>query len=241
MRSSLTCPLLVRGQPVGFLFFSSMLPNAYEESHLHLFAEITGQLAVILEKGRLYKGLLDLAEELQEAKDALEREATRDSLTDLWNRRSTLVFSLRREIARAQRDQKPLTVVMIDIDNFKQVNESIGPPAGDQVLGEGDASDRRDPPNGRYLPGRFGGEEFLVILCPANEQTASDVMERARIACSARKVSIEEGDFEVTVSLGAAVIEHVDDIESATILKAADVALYRAKNTGRNRSEVETL
>ena len=194
---------------------------------------------MILEKGRLYKGLLDLAEELQEAKDALEREATRDSLTDLWNRRSTLVL-LRREIARAQRDQKPLTVVMIDIDNFKQVNDRLGHLAGDQVLGE---VTRRIAATLRTADifGRIGGEEFLVILCPANEQTASDVMERARIACSARKVSIEEGDFEVTVSLGAAVIEHVDDIESATILKAADVALYRAKNTGRNRSEVEIL
>ena len=239
MRSSLTCPLMVRGQPVGFLFFSSMSPNTYDETHQHLFTQITGQLAVILEKGRLYKGLLDLAEELQEAKDALELEATRDSLTDLWNRRSILDL-LRREIARAQREQKPLTAVMIDIDNFKQVNDRFGHLAGDQVLSE---VTRRIASTLRTADifGRIGGEEFLVILCPGSKQTAIDVMERARIACSARKVSIEEGEFDVTVSLGAAVVEQFDDIELTTILKAADVALYRAKNGGRNRAEVELI
>ncbi len=239
MRSSLTCPLVVRGQPVGFLFFSSMKLNAYDESHQEVFTQIAGQLAVILEKGRLYKGQLDLAEELREAKDALEREATRDSLTDLWNRRSILGL-LRRETARAEREHLPLATVMVDIDDFKQVNDKLGHLAGDQVLGE---VTRRIAATLRTADifGRIGGEEFLIILSPGTQQTAIDVMERARVACSARPVSIDEGDFEVTVSLGAAVVENVDGIEITKLLKAADVALYRAKNGGKNRAEIEVL
>jgi diguanylate cyclase (GGDEF)-like protein len=89
--------------------------------------------------------------------------------------------------------------------------------------------------------GRIGGEEFLIILYPADEQSAVEVMERARLACSASPITIDSGEFEITISLGAAVIEDFEDVDLSVVLKAADHALYRAKEGGRNRSEVESV
>lgn len=238
MRSSLTCPLVVKRQPVGFLFFSSMKENTYSESHQELFLQITDQLAMTLEKGRIYQELLEITEELREARDALETEATRDSLTGLWNRRSILEL-LKRDMARSERDQKPLSAIMIDVDHFKRVNDRIGHPGGDQVLIEVTnrvASTLRSAD----MLGRIGGEEFLMILYPADAQTAGDVMERARLACASRPVAVESGEFDVTISLGAAVIENFEDVDLAVVLKTADRALYRAKEGGRNRIEVES-
>jgi len=236
MRSSLTCPLIVRGQPVGFLFFSSMKKNAYRESHQRLFQQIAGQLAVILEKSRIHQALLEKTVQLREARDALEHAATRDSLTGLWNRRSILDL-LKREMARAQRENRSLSAVMIDVDNFKRINDSIGHLAGDEVLRE---LTRRITGTLRTadILGRLGGEEFLAILFPGNRQTAFEVMERARRACASGPVVTDADAFDVTISLGAAVATSLDGVELTDILKTADRALYRAKNGGRNRSEI---
>ncbi len=238
MRSSLTCPLLIKGQPVGFLFFSSMQKHAYNEEHQDLFLQIAGQLALTLERSRLYEELLGLTEGLQQAQQLLEREATRDSLTDLWNRRAILDL-LKREMARSSRENRPVAAVMIDVDHFKKINDRVGHLAGDQVLLE---VTRRVGSTLRSADvlGRIGGEEFLMIISPCDEKTAMDVMERARRACASSPVSIEGGDFDVTVSLGAAVASG-ESVDLSTLLKSADDALYRAKNGGRNRSEVAEI
>jgi len=238
MRSSLTCPLLVKGQPVGFIFFSSMQPHAYTEDHQAIFLQIADQLALTLERSRLYEDLLHMTEDLRKTKEALEHEASRDSLTDLWNRRAILDL-LTRELARSSREERSIAAVMIDIDHFKNINDRIGHLAGDQVLLE---VTRRIGSTLRSADvfGRIGGEEFLIILSPCDPKTALEVMERARRACAASPVRIEEREFEVTVSLGAAVAAG-GDVDLTTILKAADDALYRAKNAGRNRSEVVEL
>ena len=239
MRSSLTCPLVVKNQPVGFLFFSSMKANTYSEDHQELFLQIAEQLATTLEKGRIYQELLDITEELRQARDALETEATRDSLTGLWNRRSILEL-LKRDMARAQREEQTLSAIMIDVDYFKRINDRIGHLAGDEVLTE-ISSRMASTLRSADTLGRIGGEEFLIILYPADKQTAVEVMERARIACSSSPVLTDSGEFEVTISLGAAVVEDFEDIDLTTILKTADHALYRSKEGGRNRSEVESV
>lgn len=239
MRSSLTCPLVVRGQPVGFLFFSSLKKDAYLECHQRLFQQIAGQLAVILEKSRIHQDLLEKTVQLREARDALQQAATRDSLTGLWNRRSILDL-LKREMSRALREGRSLSAVMIDIDNFKGINDRVGHLAGDEVLRE---VTRRIIGTLRTadILGRLGGEEFLAILFPSDRKTAAEVMERARNACASGPVVTDAGVFDVTISLGAAVATSPDGVDSTTILKTADRALYRAKNEGRNRSEVEEI
>lgn len=239
MRSSLTCPLVVRGQPVGFLFFSSMKKDAYRECHQDLFQQIAGQLAVILEKSRIHQDLLEKTVQLREARDALEHAATRDSLTGLWNRRSILDL-LKREMARARREDRSLSAVMIDVDHFKKINDKVGHLAGDEVLRE---VTRRIIGTLRTadILGRLGGEEFLAILFPSDRKTVAEVMERARRACASGPVVTDAGVFDVRISLGAAVASSLDGVDSTTILKTADRALYRAKNDGRNRSEVDEI
>jgi diguanylate cyclase (GGDEF)-like protein len=239
MRSSLTCPLVVKRQPVGFLFFSSMKTNTYSEDHQELFLQIADQMATTLEKGRIYQELVDTTEELREARDALETEATRDSLTGLWNRRSILEL-LKRDMARAEREEQPLTLIMIDVDHFKRINDRIGHLAGDDVLTEVTNRVAATLRSADIL-GRIGGEEFLIILYPADADTAIEVMERARRACESGPVVTDSGEFDVTISLGAAVVGDFEDVDLTVVLKAADHALYRAKEGGRNRSEVESL
>ena len=180
-----------------------------------------------------------ITEELRRARDALETEATRDSLTGLWNRRSILDL-LRRDMARAQREKRPLAAVMVDIDHFKLINDRVGHPAGDQVLIE---VTRRVTSTLRSADifGRIGGEEFLLVVYPADSRTAFEVMERARRACESTPVTVDGNDFDVTISLGAAVTRDLDGIELSNVLKTADRALYRAKHGGRNRSEVEDV
>jgi diguanylate cyclase (GGDEF)-like protein len=239
MRASLTCPLVVKGEPAGFLFFSSTRPGIYTEIHQQLFMQLAGQLAMILEKGRLYQELLRLNERLQETMDSLERLATRDSLTGLWNRRSILEL-LQRELARSRRERRPLAAFMLDIDHFKEVNDRIGHLAGDEVLSE---VTRRVGSTLRAADvfGRLGGEEFLVILSPGDTQTAIEVMERARLACRSSPIEAGGQGLAVTISLGATVVGPDRGGDPAELLRAADRALYRAKEGGRDRSELEVL
>jgi diguanylate cyclase (GGDEF)-like protein len=147
---------------------------------------------------------------------------------------------MKREMARSDREGRPIAAIMIDIDHFKKVNDRIGHLAGDEVLRE---VTRRVGSTLRSsdVLGRIGGEEFLIILYPSDEKTARDVMERARRVCAATPVSIDAGEFQVTVSQGAAVAGKLDGVDLSTLLKAADHALYRAKNGGRNRSEIERI
>ena len=134
----------------------------------------------------------------------------------------------------------PLSAVMIDVDEFKPINDRIGHAAGDEVLRQ---VTRRVASTLRSsdIFGRLGGEEFLIILYPGDEQTAVEVMERARRACAARPVTVDGEDIAVTVSLGAGITVGPDVVDLPTILKIADRALYRAKNGGRNRSEFEVV
>lgn len=239
MRASLTCPLVVKGEPAGFLFFSCIRPGVYTEIHQQLFLQIAGQLAMILEKGRLYREMLRLNERLQETMDSLERLATRDSLTGLWNRHSILEL-LQRELARSRRERHALAAVMLDIDHFKPINDRIGHLAGDEVLRE---VTRRVAATLRAADvfGRLGGEEFLVILSPGDRQTALEVMERARLACGSTPIEVGDRKLAVTISLGAAVVEPGRTSDPSEVLRTADRALYRAKEGGRNRSEIEVL
>jgi diguanylate cyclase (GGDEF)-like protein len=89
--------------------------------------------------------------------------------------------------------------------------------------------------------GRIGGEEFLIILYPADKQTAEEVMERARHACASSPIVVDSGEFDISISLGAAIVENFEDVDFAAVLKTADRALYRAKEGGRNRFDVESV
>jgi diguanylate cyclase (GGDEF)-like protein len=158
-------------------------------------------------------------------------EATHDSLTGLWNRAEILEF-LEREVRRAVRSRNPLGVLMLDIDHFKRINDAHGHVAGDEVL---NAVAQRLPANIRSCDGagRYGGEEFLLVLPDCELHQLKAAAERIRADIGSRIVRTFCGPISVTVSVGCAVgIVAADSAED--LLRLADEALYEAKRRGRN-------
>ncbi len=239
MRSSLTCPLKALGKPVGFIFFSSKNTHTYAEEHQDLFLRIAGEISIILEKSRLYQKVVDLNKKLLETQSALEHQATHDSLTKVWNR-AAILEALDRELSRSRREMKPLSVVMTDIDRFKALNDTYGHQAGDTVLCEV-ASRLSSSLRTSEWVGRYGGEEFLIVVYPCDERAAMSLMERLRIHVCSRVIQAKGKPLQTTVSLGAAVGFNTRRIDAETFVRVADEALYRAKNNGRNRSEVSSI
>jgi diguanylate cyclase (GGDEF)-like protein len=137
------------------------------------------------------------------------------------------------ETGRAVRTGQPLALLLIDADHFKRINDTHGHLAGDQVLA-GLAGVLRQQARGCDLVGRFGGEEFVVLLPGAGPAQARAAAERLRSQVSAMAVAVAGGEVRVTVSIGVAVLgPHGDDIRG--LLATADIALYQAKESGRNR------
>lgn len=236
IRSSLTCPLVAMGKPVGFLFFSSSKPHTYANVHQDLFLQIASQLSVILEKSRLYEDLYQLNAELREARSALEHQATHDALTGLWNR-ATILEILDKELARAHRARQPAAALMIDIDYFKQINDSLGHLAGDEVLREVSRRLSEVVRRGDSL-GRYGGEEFLVVLSMENLPGAEIAAERFRARIASPPIVAGGEPLEITVSVGVGIVAPDRDADGETLLRVADEALYCAKAGGRNQIAV---
>ena len=169
--------------------------------------------------------------------ERLKRIGLTDPLTGVNNRR---FFDQRllEEVARAQRHAMPLACLLLDIDRFKNINDTYGHQVGDQVLIEA-ASLMRAQLRGSDLLARYGGEEFMALLTHTDGGAALEIAERIRTAMAAHEFLIpEQGNLRVTLSIGVALLEApgTDIQEEATRLVAcADQALYAAKNSGRNR------
>lgn len=175
----------------------------------------------------------DALEELREKNQQLTKLSVKDGLTDLYNR-SYLDSVLEREFARAQRRAGALTVLMIDVDHFKLVNDTYGHPTGDAVL-RGIAQVLHRNSRSSDVIGRYGGEEFMAILChPDGVRADPTLPERLRREVAA--VEFQDGAFRfsVTISIGVAA-HHAGYPTVAELLAAADDALYQAKEGGRNR------
>jgi diguanylate cyclase (GGDEF)-like protein len=179
-----------------------------------------------------------LEQELRRANERLERLASTDELTSVLNRRA-LEEALRRDLARADRDAKPLSVVLLDVDHFKAVNDTWGHQTGDAVLamvgktlkGSLRVSD---------VIGRYGGEEFLCILPATDSAGAAVVAERLRSALCEQAVPTPAGTVHVTASFGVATVAGRGCRDAlAGMVSRADACLYRAKQGGRNRVVVD--
>ncbi len=177
------------------------------------------------------KRIIQLHKELVEAKEALRIQATRDPLTGVYNRGATLQ-RLDEELHRCARYGHPLSLIMLDIDHFKKINDTYGHLVGDRVL-ERTAATMQKSIRSYDVLGRFGGEEFLVILPNADEQVAETVAERIRSAVASRPVSTGEAAVSVTVSAGT--VTGIGRVPVDAFIQAADQALYQAKRKGRNR------
>jgi diguanylate cyclase (GGDEF)-like protein len=163
-----------------------------------------------------------------------ESAALYDRLTGLY-RREVVLDALAREIRRASRTRQPLAVIMLDVDKFKQINDTLGHQVGDRVLAE---IGRRLADAGRAVDwlGRYGGEEFVAVLASTTRAGALQAAERLRSAVSALPIATGRTARTITLSAGLAAYEGQDEWPTTEqIIGAADAALYRAKNGGRDR------
>ena len=174
-----------------------------------------------------------LQEELAKANESLLRMSQIDGLTGVDNRRH-IEERLTEMFDHSARLNEPLAVVMCDVDHFKSVNDTHGHQAGDAVLRQV-ADVLRDTAREIDRVGRYGGEEFLVILPGANMQDAVTFAERVRQAIEAREFAYDGGTVRRTLSAGVASWPHSDVRHQEALVKAADDALYVAKESGRNR------
>jgi diguanylate cyclase (GGDEF)-like protein len=211
--------------------------DRHEDMLAALDADVDEFLTKPLDSGelraRLRSGarLLGLQESLLETQEALRYQATHDDLTGLWNR-GMVRKQLDAEIGRAKRGGRPVAVVLADVDHFKQVNDTHGHAAGDVVLREA-ATRMRSAIRAYDSIGRYGGEEFLIVLPDCDTGAAVVIAERAR-ASVGRPVRVNELDLPMSISLGVASLPKGSDDRDA-LIRAADEALYRAKAGGRNR------
>jgi two-component system, cell cycle response regulator len=185
-------------------------------------------------KARLRVGLrlLELEDTLIHAREAMRFKATHDMLTDVWNRGAILEI-LDREITRCRRECTSLGVLMVDLDHFKAINDTHGHLTGDSVLRE--VSRRMLAEIRSYDSlGRYGGEEFLVLLPGCQAADTVHKAEQLRLSLLGHPIDTPTGPVSVTISVGAVSVANWPSDDLNQILQMADAAMYRAKTGGRN-------
>lgn len=203
-----------------------------------LLEAVCRQLSTALKKARLFASLKKEIEErkqteqkLKEANLELEKSASTDQLTGAWNRRFFL-NTVAIEMKRARRHKHTMSILLFDIDNFKEINDKYGHQKGDKVLVRFSNLLKASIRDTDSLT-RWGGEEFIVLALHLSEADAAQLADRLRVLISAHNFRIED---PVTVSIGIAEFNYEDDLDSW--IRRADDALYKAKELGRNRVEL---
>ncbi len=181
---------------------------------------------------RVGRRILTLQHDLINARDELQFQATHDILTGVWNRGAVLDL-LHRELERAARARTSTSVLMLDLDHFKKINDTYGHLTGDAVLRE--VANRITQSVRSYdLVGRYGGEEFLLVLAACGKSEIEQSADRIRLAIASTPILSVSSEIAVTASIGATVIAD-GGVTQEEILLTADKALYQSKNDGRNR------
>jgi len=167
--------------------------------------------------------------------EKIRQQANFDHLTGMCNRRYFMDLA-ERELERARRYQKPLAILGVDIDYFKRINDTHGHKAGDLALQKFSAI-CHEVVRQTDLVGRLGGEEFAILLPETDPGRAREIAERLRKRVEESELSLPDDETEVrfTISIGLALLAAGEKTELDVLLHKADVALYQAKNTGRNR------
>jgi diguanylate cyclase (GGDEF)-like protein len=220
LKSYLTLPLAVEGEIIGCISINSDQPNAFDAQDLQFFSVIGYQIAATLKQFERFS--------------SVKKEAIYDTLTSLFNRRY-LEEKLAVDAQKAFRSGSYLSIIMVDIDHFKRVNDTFGHAGGDKVLREiasllKNAVRRQDDTVARY-----GGEEFVLVLPGAPLEATSTIAERIRQTVANTPIDIGQSQIHLTISLGISnfPIHRVRSKEE--LVKMADLALYEAKREGRNR------
>ncbi|MFT4099049.1 MAG: EAL domain-containing protein [Rhodoblastus sp.] len=214
-RSSLTCPLVAEGRPIGFLFFTSRERNAYRDLHPEIFRQIANQLSLVIEKSRTF--------------EKIQRAAHYDSLTELPNR--TMFFETLAARLAAASEAESVAVHYLDLDHFKHVNDTLGHPVGDRLLRN--AARRLARCVGeRGMVARLGGDEFAIVQHSVLDRVEAIELARDVIKAVQPPFRLEGRDVLVGVSIGIALAEESGQ-SADDLLKMADIALYEVKKGGR--------
>jgi diguanylate cyclase (GGDEF)-like protein len=234
---------LVRQTPREFYTYILMLTSRYEREDFIVGMESGAddylvkppnhrELRVRLGPARR---IVALEAELLRMKEDLRFQATRDALTALWNRNAIFEI-LGREIVRCEREDLPLGLLLGDIDHFKLVNDTHGHLVGDVVLRE--ASERMMRSVRPYdSVGRYGGEEFLIILPGCDQAAAERRAEAIRMAVENPPIQVDGKQYPITISFGATCVQGGGPMTATQkLVQLADAALYEAKHQGRNRT-----
>ena len=231
-RSSLTCPLFVDGRPLGVLFFTSREKRAYGKIHQTVFRQIAEEVATVIHRSRLFQELVERNQSLLRQAEQLKEAANRDALTGILNR-AAVMTTLERQIRANAAVGRTLGVIMADIDHFKEINDSHGHAAGDMALHEFTRRLSAILRQSDYF-GRYGGEEFLLLVGDTNREQVMHISERFRLAIAETPVDFGAASRRITASFGIALTSGAGESAEA-VVAAADRALYAAKAGGRNR------
>ena len=218
-KSILYIPLRIKEQLVGFAeVWESRRKREFSADEINICKLLAQQTAVAIANARLFEEVQNLA--------------LTDALTGLYNRRG--LFEIGHiEFTRTSRLERPFSIIMIDIDHFKRINDQYGHPVGDQVL-QFLASEFRSVVRGADIVGRYGGEEFAIFLSGSDGKAAMELAERLRAMIERTPFHVGESEIRLTISLGVTEYnENSPNLE--TLVARADQALYIAKHKGRNR------
>ena len=219
LKSHLTLPLAVEEGIIGCISLNSDQPNAFDAQDLQFFSVIGYQMAASLKHFQRFSSIKNMA--------------IYDTLTQLYNR-SYFEERLGIETQKSFYSGIPLSLVMIDIDHFKRVNDTFGHPEGDKVLCE-IASLLKNSIRKQDMVARYGGEEFVLILPGAALEESTMIAERIRRLAEKTKVQIGKVQLNLTMSLGISNFPMHRPKSKEELVRMADLALYEAKRGGRNR------
>lgn len=217
------------GELLGRVSLVNYTPRLMSEVDRQMLAD----LAVLIERELQLGSMGAMQFELERTNKSLRRKSLIDPLVGTWNR-GAIMRVVTIDAIRCEKAGVPLSLIVVDLDHFKQINDTHGHPAGDEVLIKV-ASRLRSCMRPREALGRYGGEEFLIVLPGASGVTAAAVAERMRQAIAMHPEAVGDATLNVTISAGVASTDLFPKATMEELIHRADTALYAAKEAGRNR------
>jgi diguanylate cyclase (GGDEF)-like protein len=212
-------PLVARDKFIGAAFLASIRSHAFTEYHRNFMDTLLNQVSMVVDNSMLHQSIRDMART--------------DGLTGLLNHR-TFMEKLNEEYKRIDREPRPFSILLLDIDKFKNVNDKYGHPVGDVAI-RTVAKVLKETARGSDFVARYGGEEFAVGMVDTDSRGALQMGERIRKLLEKTLVTrVHDGELRVTVSIGVSSLPE-DTKNVADLVTLADNAMYQAKRSGRNR------
>ena len=222
IRAFLAVPMKLGNKVIGMLAAQSYLPHKYSAEDQRFLEMLAAHAAIAIDNAKLFA--------------QVQKLAITDSLTKVYNRRY-FFDTARHEFVRSQRYQHPLTILMLDLDNYKAINDSLGHVAGDQILIQIAQFIQENIRQSDTL-GRYGGDEFSILLPETDLKHATELAERLRLATEKTTFRYNDEEIKTTISIGiSGTNENVTELNH--LLLSADAALYEAKTCGRNCLRIE--